>query len=153
MSRVNRQDVLISTNPMRNSSFRPHGTAQCELSDSILTVHIHGDWNAEMRMLTAQKMMQHVPALHAAGPWGIINHLQDTLVYSEEIYAQTRQDYANRPPESRLRAVAFVIGPNVEGAGLLKPKFKALLEGVIENQVFKDSESAHLWMLDQLGKR
>ena len=77
-----------------------------------------------MRSQTAQEMLQHVPALNAAGPWGIINHLHDTLVYSEEIYAHTRQDYANRPPESKLRAVAFVIGPKVEGAGLLKPKFK-----------------------------
>ena len=58
----------------------------------------------------------------------------------------------NRPPESKLRAVAFVIGPKVEGAGLLKPKFKTLLEGVIEAQVFPDSESARLWMQQQLGQ-
>ena len=105
-----------------------------------------------MRSQTAQKMMQHVPALNAIGPWGIINHLHDTLVYSEEVYAHTRQDYASRPPESKLRAVAFVIGPKVEGAGLLKPKFKALLEGVIEAKVFPDSESARLWMQQQLGQ-
>lgn len=106
-----------------------------------------------MRSQTAQEMMQLVPALNAAGPWGIINHLHDTLVYSEEIYAHTRQDYANRPPESQLRAVAFVIGSKVEGAGLLKPKFKTLLEGVIEAQVFPDHESARLWVLQQLDKR
>jgi hypothetical protein len=136
---------------MRTSTFRPHGLAQCEQADSILTVHIHGDWNTEMRSQTAQKMLQFVPALNASGPWGIINHLHDTLVYSEEIYAHTRQDYAARPPESNLRAVAFVIGPDVEGAGLLKPKFKALLDGVIAAQVFADYESARDWMLGQLG--
>jgi hypothetical protein len=137
---------------MRTTTFRPHGAAHVELSDAILTVHIRGDWNAEMRSQTAQLMLQYVQGLNAAGPWGIINHLHDTLVYSEEIYAHTRQDYANRPPESNLRAVAFVIGPKVEGAGLLKPKFKALLDGVIEAQVFPDSESARAWMLRQLGK-
>ena len=136
---------------MATSSFQPHGAAQVELSGAILTVHLRGDWNAEMRRKTAQEMMVHVPVLHAAGPWGIINHLHDTLVYSEEIYAHTRQDYAARSPQSKLRAVAFVIGPDVEGGGLLKPKFKALLEGVIEAQVFADSHSAHLWMQQQLN--
>ena len=132
--------------------FRPHGSTQVEVSGATLIVHMHGHWNAEMRSQTAQAMLQYVPALNAAGPWGIINHLHDTLVYSETVYAHTRQDYAARSPHSKLCAVAFVIGPKVEGAGLLKPKFKALLEGVIEAKVFADSESARLWMLRQLGK-
>ena len=135
---------------MGTSGFGPHGAVQVDRSDAILTAHIHGDWNAEMRSQTAKIMMSHVPSLNAAGPWGIINHLHDTLVYSEEVYAHTRQDYAARPPESKLCAVAFVIGPSVEGAGLLKPKFKDLLKGVIEAQVFPDSDSAHQWMRQQL---
>lgn len=137
---------------MVTSPFRPHGAAQVELSDAILTVHMRGDWNAEMRSQTAQHMMQHVPALNAAGPWGIINHLHDTLVYGEEVYAHTRQSYASRSPQSQLRAVAFVIGPRVEGASLLKPRFESLLEGVINARVFPDYDSAHQWMAQQLGK-
>jgi hypothetical protein len=137
---------------MVTAPFRPHGAAQVELSDSILTVHMRGDWNAEMRSQTAQQMLQHVAALNAAGPWGIVNHLHDTLVYSEAVYAHTRQDYAARPPQSKLRAVAFVIGPKVEGARLLKPRFESLLEGVIDAQVFEDIDSAHAWMRQQLDK-
>ena len=115
-------------------------------------MHLHGDWNAEMRALAAQQMLQHAPALNAAGPWGIINLLHDTLVYSEEVYAHTRQGYAQRGPHSQLAAVAFVIGPHVEGARLLKPRFETLLEGVIASRVFADRESAHLWMQQQLGR-
>jgi hypothetical protein len=137
---------------MASAPFRPHGTAQVELSDGILTVHMRGDWNAEMHNLAAQEMMQHAPALNAAGPWGIINLLHDTLVYSEEVYAHTRQGYASRPAQSRLRAVAFVIGPHVEGALLLKPRFEALLEGVIEARVFEDHDAAHQWMREQLAR-
>jgi len=147
-----RHDPDLEQKHMALSPFRPHGAAQVELSDAILTVHMRGDWNPEMRSQTAQQMMQHVAALNAAGPWGIINHLHDTLVYSEAVYAHTRQDYAARPPQSLLRAVAFVIGPNVEGALLLKPRFEALLEGVIEARVFADSNDARQWMLQQLGR-
>lgn len=131
--------------------FRPHGAAQVERSGSILTVHMRGDWNAEMRSMVAQEMMEHVPALNSLGPWGIINHLHDTLVYSKAVYAQTREDYAARPPQSLLRAVAFVIDPGVEGARLLKPRFENLLEGVIEARVFSESASAQQWMLQQLA--
>ena len=114
-----------------------------------------GFWRASQWCLWRQKSIgcnRSVPTLNAVGPWGIINHQHDTLVFSEEVYAHTRQDYAARSPESKLRAIAFVIGPKVEGAGLLKPKFKALLEGVMEAQVFADGESARLWMLRQLAK-
>lgn len=137
---------------MSATPFRPHGAVQVELSDAILTVHLRGDWNAEMRSQTAQQMMQYVPTLSASGPWGIINYLHDTLVYSEAVYAHTRQDYAARPPNSQLRAVAFVIGPKVEGARLLKPRFEALLDGVIEARVFSDIDSARQWMLEQIGR-
>ena len=70
---------------MSTPLFRPHGAAQVELSDAILTVHMRGDWNAEMRNQTAQQMRQYAPGLNAAGPWAIINHLHDTLVFSETL--------------------------------------------------------------------
>jgi len=136
---------------MATSAFRPHGTAQVELSDAILTVHMRGDWNAEMRSQTSLQMREYAPALNAAGPWAICNILHDTLVYSETLYASARQDYASRPAESRLRAVAFVIGPNVEGAKLLKPRFDTLLDGVVDARVFADNASAREWLLQQLA--
>ena len=137
---------------MATSVFRPHGTAQVELSDAILTVHMRGDWNAEMRSQTAQQMRQYAPALNAAGPWAICNILHDTLVFSEALYTSARQDYASRPAESRLRAVAFVIGPTVEGVTLLKPRFETLLDGVIGARVFADAEGAHQWLLQELSR-
>ena len=116
----------------------------------MLIAHMHGDWNAEMRALVAERMKEHVAALNAMGPWGIINHMHDTLVFGPEIYAQTRADYANRPPGSRLRAVAFVIAPHVEGASLLRRRFDTLLDGVIASRVFTDSQSAKDWIQTQL---
>ena len=116
----------------------------------MLIAHMHGDWNAEMRALIAAQMKAQVPTLNAAGPWGIINHMHDTLVYGPEIYAQTRADYANRPSGSRLKAVAFVIAPHVEGASLLRSRFDTLLDGVIASRVFSDSQSAKDWIQTQL---
>jgi hypothetical protein len=136
---------------MFTTPFQPHGTAHIELADAILTVHMRGDWNLEMRNQTAQRMLQHVAALNAAGPWGILNHLHDTMVYSEAFYAQTRQDYAARPPQSKLCAVAFVIGPLVEGAKLFKPRFESLLEGVIAARVFADDTSARQWLHQKIS--
>ena len=137
---------------MATPAFRPHGTALVELSDAILTVHMRGDWNAEMRSQTSQQMRQYATALNAAGPWAICNILHDTLVYSEALYTSARQDYASRPAASRLQAVAFVIGPAVEGATLLKPRFETLLDGVIDARVFADTEGARQWLLQQLAR-
>lgn len=130
--------------------FRPHGSAQVELAGAILTVHMRGDWNAEMRNHTAQAMMEHVPALNATGPWAIIHYLHDTLVYSEEIYTSTRQAYAARPPSSELAAIAFVVGPEVEGATLMRPKLDTLLDGIVTSRVFTNPDEALAWLLTQL---
>jgi len=135
---------------MPHPLFNPHGSALVERAPGLLIAHMHGDWNAEMRSLIAEQMKTHVPALNAAGPWCIINHMHDTLVYGPDIYAQTRADYASRPAGSHLRAVAFVIAPHVEGASLLRSRFETLLDGVITSEVFADANSAKTWALAQL---
>jgi hypothetical protein len=104
-----------------------------------------------MRAQTAQEMLQRAPTLQAQGAWGIVNVMHDTLIYSESIYAQTRAGYANRSPQSRLCAVAFVIGPRVEGANLLRPRFETLLQGILPCAVFSTQEEALVWMQVQLS--
>ena len=126
---------------MENQLFRPHGSVQIELSDSIITAQLHGHWNIEMRNQAAQAMIAHVQPLNAAGAWGI----------SEEIFSTTRQDYAARSPSSRLAAVAFVIGPQVEGAHLLHHRFETLLDGIIRSAVFADAATARSWMQQQIA--
>lgn len=131
--------------------FQAHGKADVELADAILTVHMHGDWNVEMRSQTAQKMHLHIPQLNATGPWGILNVLHDTLVFSEAIYADTRRDYAARPPHSQLRAVAFVLSPQADGARIMAARFEGLLQDVITSQVFTDPDEARHWLTAQLA--
>ena len=135
---------------MPHRLFNPHGAALVERAPGLLIAHMHGDWNSEMRSLIAEQMKTHVPGLNAAGPWCIINHMHDTLVYGPDIYAQTRADYASRPAGSHLRAVAFVIAPHVEGASLLRSRFETLLDGVIPSRVFTDIGSAKAWAQAQL---
>lgn len=136
---------------MNNPLFKPHGAVQIEVSESIVTAHMHGHWNIEMRNQAAQAMGAHVQALNAAGPWGIINVLHDTLIYSEEIFSSTRQDYAARPATSGLVAVAFVIDPGVEGALLLRHRFETLLDGIITSAVFADETTARAWTQQQIA--
>ncbi len=126
--------------------FKPHGSAEIERFGAILTVHMRGDWNAEMRDQASRAMLEHVPALNATGPWGIINVLHDTLVYSEDIYTNSRQAYAKRSPGSQLAAVAFVIGSQVEGAALMRPRFEKLLDGILPSRVFTDYAQAQQWL-------
>ena len=130
--------------------FQAHGQADVELADAILTVHMRGNWNVEMRSQTALQMQRYIPQLNAAGPWAILNVLHDTLVFSEAIYADTRRDYAARPPHSRLRAVAFVLSPQAEGARIMASRFQTLLDGVITAQVFDDVAQARSWLTAQL---
>jgi len=130
--------------------FQAHGQAQVELADAILTVHMRGDWNTEMRIQTAQQMAAHIPQLHAAGPWAVLNVLHDTLVFGEAIYADTRRDYAARPPHSKLRAVAFVLSPHADGARIMAARFEKLLDGVIISKVFAEPSQARDWLTNQL---
>jgi len=135
---------------MNSALFKPHGSAQVELSGGILTVHMRGDWNSEMRVQAGKTMMKHVPALNANGPWCILNYLHDTLIYGDDIYASTRQAYAERSPNSRLAAVAFVIGPKVEGVSLMRSRFEKLLDGIIPARVFADHGEAVAWLQTHL---
>ena len=135
---------------MVNPLFRPHGNAHMRVVGAVLIVDMYGYWNEEMRTQTAKDMLRYVPALNTQGPWGIINLLHDTVIYSEAVYTQTRQGYAYRSKNSRLQAVAFVIAPHVEGATLLRPRFDTLLQGVVTSGVFADLASAQTWMQAQL---
>ncbi|MDZ7938581.1 MAG: hypothetical protein U5M53_10000 [Rhodoferax sp.] len=130
--------------------FQAHGQAEVELTDAILTVHMRGDWNVEMRTQTAQAMQRHIPQLNATGPWGIINVLHDTLVFGEAIYAETRRDYAARPPHSKLQAVAFVLSPTAEGGRIMASRFESLLQDIIPSKVFSDIAQARSWTVEQL---
>ena len=135
---------------MVNSVFRPHGTTQIVLSGATLVVHMHGHWNVEMRQQAAEEMQTYIAGLNADGPWGIINFLHDTVIFSDEIYTQTRQGYASRSINSNLKAVAFVFEDGVEGAALMRPRFQSLLQDVITAQMFTDLASAQAWMDQQL---
>jgi hypothetical protein len=139
--------------PSKQSSpslFKPHGEVSFDMDGQILTVHMHGHWNLEMRDKAAEDLLTHIQALGSRGPWAIINCLHDTVVYSEEIFAATRNDYAARPASSQLTAVAFVIAPEVEGAVLLTRRFEQLLNGIITSQVFADLDAAKTWARDQI---
>lgn len=135
---------------MSNSAFRPHGSADVLVQGQTMVVQLRGNWNAEMRTQAAQEMVQLVPALQAHGPWGIVNVMHDTLIYSESIYEQTRASYENRSLQSRLCAVAFVIGAQVEGASLLRPRFERLLDGIISSTVCPTLAEALDWVQAQV---
>lgn len=145
--------IAFTGRTMKSSLFKPHGSAKVELSGQILTVHMRGDWNAEMRAEVGKTMMELVPALNATGPWGILNYLHDTLVYCDDIFSETRQAYAARPTGSHLAAVAFVIGPTVDGALLMRSRFDNLLDGIITSRVFVDHAEAQQWLEAQLQPR
>jgi hypothetical protein len=133
-----------------SAPFRRHGHAVVELVDQIITVHMRGNWNLEMREHTALEMRATAKQLNTVGPWGIINHLHDTLAYSDAFFTHSRADYAARPASSQLAAVAFVIDPDLVGAVLLTEKFEQLLNGVIASAVFSAHAAATNWMQLQL---
>lgn len=135
---------------MHNRLFKPHGRVSFDVANQVLTIHMHGHWNLEMRDQASADLSGHVQKLGQAGPWAIVNCLHDTVVYSEEIFAATRKDYASRPAGSQLKAVAFVIAPQVEGAVLLTRRFEKLLDGIIESQVFANVDAAQAWAQSQI---
>ena len=85
-----------------------------------------------------------VATLSQRGPWASVVVVEKTLVTSLDVLEAGRNAVAQNPG-MKLVGLAWVIKPDVEGYGLLLPRYRRMYEGLIQTQVFDDYSTALRW--------
>lgn len=135
---------------MKHHTFAPHGDMTARVQGQVLIVTTIGSWNLEMHQQSAQRSAPLIAELEAKGPWGNVVILEDTLVAGLPIFEAGRKAVQNLPPTSRLKAIAWVISPTLEGYGLLVDQYRNMYSDLLPSRVFDDLASALDWIEGQI---
>lgn len=131
---------------MTHQPFAPHGAMQSHIQGQVLVVHVFGSWNIEMQRQSSLRNAPLVSELNAKGPWGNVVVVHDTLVSGLPVFEAGRKAVESLPADSQLKALAWVISPDVEGYGLLHQRYRDMYRDILPTQVFEDVASAVSWV-------
>lgn len=124
--------------------FSPHGEQRTAKVGQVLVTHVTGHWNLEMQQHSMRQTQALVDELNHKGPWASVVVVEKTLVTSLDVLEAGRNAVAQNP-SMRIVGLAWVIKPDVEGYGLLLPRYRGMYEGLIRTQVFDDYSAALHW--------
>lgn len=134
-------------------SFAPHGGYHAEIAEpGILVCTTRGTWNMEMHHEMTRQARPFVEALEAQGPWGTVVVMAETLVSNLDVLEAGRNAVAEARGLSRMRSLAWVIAPTVEGYRLLLPRYRDMYRGIIDTAVFEALEPALAWTREGLAR-
>lgn len=131
---------------MNNSRHHLERFVSTTIVDSILVTRVNGSWSLEMHQAAATHNEKFSIQLNQRGDWASLVIIEDTLVSSIEVLEAGRAAVPNNPNCSRLRALAWVIDPTVEGYTLLLPRYRLMFEGILLSEVFDKVEDALAWL-------
>ena len=131
---------------MSELHFRPHGHSEAYVEGSVLVVTVSGYWNLEMHAANTKLTQPLVERLEAQGPWGTVVVVTDTLVSSIEVFEAARRAVAESSGISGLVALAWAISPQVEGYGLMLPRYRRMYEGLLPSEIFPTVDAAREWV-------
>jgi hypothetical protein len=127
----------------RAEIFRPHGSMNAYISGSVLIAEVSGSWNIQMHQKSSNQSRPLVEQLEAAGrPWGVVTVLTDSAVSSLEVFEAGRKSVEEMEGTTKLVALAWVIPPDVEGAKVLRYRYEAMYNGLLESGVFESFDPA-----------
>jgi hypothetical protein len=135
---------------MTPSSFPPQGDQNSRIEGRLLVTRVIGTWNLEQHRRSQQQIMPLVERLESSGPWASLVIIEDTLVSSLDVLEAGRQAVA-AGVLAHLRALAWVIGPTVEGRAILLPRYRRIYDGLLPSAVFEATPEAAAWLQQQLG--
>lgn len=131
-------------------SFHPHGDYDARIDGRILVATVSGSWNIEMHHEANRQCQPLVTQLEAEGIWGCMVVVRDTLVSSLDVFEAGRQAVEANRGVSSLKALAWVIGPEVEGNPFLLPRIRMIYEGILDTDVFESEGAAKQWLIERL---
>lgn len=112
----------------------------------VLVTRVSGSWTPEMHRAAGEYNQGFVTQLNDTGNWASLVIVEDTLVSCLEVLQAGRDSIPINPSCTHLKALAWVIDESIEGYTLLLPRYRSLFDGVLNNEVFNDTESALNWL-------
>jgi len=135
------------------SHFAPHGRTSARWDDGLLLVDVTGPFNLEGMALLTRTMLEGYRGQPAGTPVVNVCEMRGTLVYTPDAWAALA-DAIRATGASGLRVLAtvWIVAGDVEGAGLLLPRARALFAGAGRPfEVFERRVEAQAWARERLA--
>lgn len=131
--------------------FKAHGSMAFETYDQTLVARIGGPWNLELIREYQAAIAPRAQALAARGPWALIIVITEAALCPPEAVEAIREGARFQAREGRRACTCYVIGPEVEGAGLTDRVWRGIYAGLMPFEIFSALEPALAWSARQLA--
>ncbi len=133
---------------LEEGAFAPHGQIDCWREDHMLHFRAAGPFNRELFDDFGRAQRELFLLDPPSQPWGsVVSITGSALATLDGLAALEEHLRAPKPRRMQARAVAFVMGPKVEGRAIMTPVFRRLYQGVNQPfEVFEDARVARGWV-------
>lgn len=131
--------------------FRVHGTTQHAVRGRVIHAVVGGPWNVELIQTYAAQLAPTVEALRAGGPWAVIVEIHGASLCPMEAVEAIRQGVQSHARLGRV-CTAYVIAPEVEGAGVTDAVWRGIYAGVMPFEIFETLDEALPWVQAHLDR-
>lgn len=125
--------------------FRVHGTTRHEVLGNIIHAEVDGPWNIELIQEYVAQLTPSVDALSARGPWAVIVEIRGASLCPPEAVEAIHQGVLLHAAKGRA-CTAYVIAPEVEGAGVTDVVWRSIYAGVMPFEIFETLDEALTWV-------
>jgi hypothetical protein len=126
--------------------FKNHGDFHIRVEGRIIHSEVTGTWSIEAAQDYMRQLDRVVEQQMAGQPWGSVVMCRGSILFPLDMIAPLRERIAMWVSRFRQAAVATVVGPEVEGYGLLYPTLRSIYAGLIPFDIFDTTEAAIAWM-------
>lgn len=138
-----------STSDFKSSQFRPHGVVNIWMDGPLLHYEARGPYNTELFDLLAIAQRDFLTTTQPQSPWVSICTIKESAMTSPEgaIRYKALLESAKSANLEPL-ATAFVVGPEVEGGGIMEPIFTKIFADIGRTfAAFKTMAEAQAWAM------
>lgn len=131
--------------------FRPHGSTSVQVEGALLVTDLVGPFNLDCYNLWAQLAVPALSQLAQQGHTASLVRFHESALTQPEVLPRMQAATRTAVATLGLRAIAFVIPPELEAAFLARKVYEPWHEGVVDFQVFDAEAEARAWLAQRLS--
>ena len=131
--------------------FKAHGSFGLHREGQLIVVDAAGPWNLELIQQYARDVLPVIREISLDGPWGAVVIVKESVMFTADAAEALREAGFRSAKTSGRVAVCYVIGHDVEGAGLAPGMIRHIYEGLNPWAIFTEIEPAMVWMREQIA--
>ncbi|MBX9901820.1 MAG: hypothetical protein K2Y28_13655 [Burkholderiaceae bacterium] len=129
-----------------SQKFRIHGEFLFQREGQVLITTVRGPWNLEFSKEWQEQITPEAIALAASGNWAAMTIITESILCTPEALEHMRAEALLGVQKMRFVALAFVVGNEVTGHGLLDRSYENLYKDVCPFRIFETTEDAKIWL-------